>query len=132
MKPRTFLLSLLLLPYLIWVAATVFSLFLVWILIYTIGIIPGVGNLLLGVYGFSTVYSFGIVFWGVPYTIFALGFFLWSKNKSSKKTYSTLLYSPLLLACIAAAAIMIFGAAFRLASGKFPPLEDWKNLGLIS
>ena len=124
-KPKTFLLSLLLLPYLAWVVAAVFSLILIWPLIYTIGIlvsfltedIPILGKSLGVLYSFILVYVFGIVYWGVPYTLFAIGFFLWSKNKSSKKTYSTLLYSPLLLAFIPVVGLMSLGL-FSIASGK--------------
>jgi len=140
MKPKTFLLLQLLLPYLIWIMAAVFSLFLIWPLIYTIGIpisfltegIPILGKFLGALYSFVLAYVFGIVFWGVPYTLFAVGFFFWSKNKSTKKTYSALLYSPLLLAFIPAVGLMILGLFSRIISGKIPPLEDWKNLGLIS
>ena len=140
MKPKTFLQSLLLLPYLIWIVAAIFSMFLIWPLLYTIGIpiaflaegIPILGKILGAVYGFIVAYVFGVVFWGLPYTLFAAGFFLWSKNKSTERTYSALIYSPLVLALISAAGIMIVALAFRFASGKFPPLEDWRNLGLIS
>jgi len=140
MKPKTFLVSLLLLPYLIWVMAAVFSLFLIWPLIYTIGIpisfltegIPILGKFLGALYSFVLAYVFGAVFWGAPYTLFVIGFFFWSKNKSTQKTYSSLLYSPLLLGFIAAVGLMILGLIFRFASGKIPPLEDWKNLGMIS
>jgi hypothetical protein len=140
MKAKTFLQSLLLLPYLVWVAAAVFSMVLIWPLLYTIGIpiaflaedIPILGKIFGALYGFIIAYVFGVVFWGLPYTLFAAVFFLWSKNKSTEKTYSALLYSPLVLALISAVGIMIVALAFRFMSGKFPPLEDWRNLGLIS
>lgn len=138
-KPKTFLLSLLLLPYLVWVVAAVFSLILIWPLIYTIGIpisfltesIPILGKSFGLLYSFILAYVFGIVFWGLPYTLFVIGFFFWSKNKSTKKTYSSLLYSPLLLALIPVVGLMSLGL-FSIASGKTLPLENWRNLGLIS
>jgi hypothetical protein len=140
MRAKTFLQSLLLLPYLVWVIAAVFSMILIWPLLYTIGIpiafvaegMPILGKILGVVYGSIIVYVFGVVFWGLPYTFFATVFFFWSKNKSTQKTYSALIYSPLVLALISAAGIMILALAFRFASGKIPPLEDLRNLRLIS
>jgi hypothetical protein len=132
MKPKTFLLSLLLLPYLIWVLAAIFSFFLIWILIYTIGLIPGVGDILVALGGFAGVYVGGFIIAGIPYTLFVIVFFFWSKNKSAQKTYSVLFYSPIFLALITSVGITIVGLAFRLVAGKIPPLEDWRNFGLIS
>jgi hypothetical protein len=127
-KRKNFLLSLLLLPY------------LVWPLLYVIGI-PVVllggdfapfGEALVAAVGITAVYTFGIVIWGVPYTLFAISFLFWSKNKSIKKTYSALIGSPLILAFIAVAVVMIIGLFHRFSPGKVPLLADWQNLGLIS
>jgi hypothetical protein len=46
--------------------------------------------------------------------------------------YSTLLYSPVVLALIFSIGIMILGLSFRLAAGILPSLEEWRNLSLIS
>lgn len=126
-----------------WVMAAIFALVLIWPLIYIIGIpvalltegIPSPGILsqfLGGLYFFILIYVFGIVFWGIPYTLFVIGFFLWSKNKSIQETYSALQRSPLILALITALGFMVLGLVGRFASGKILSLEDWKNLGLIS
>ncbi|MBX3038923.1 MAG: hypothetical protein KF758_18575 [Anaerolineales bacterium] len=132
MKPKSFLLSILFLPYLIWVLAVIFSLFLVWILIYTIGLIPGVANLLLALYAFAAVYAGGGIFAGIPYTFFVVGFLFWSKNKSEKNIYSALIYSPLIVAFISALVLITIGLISRFASGIFPPMKDLINLGQIS
>jgi len=131
-KAKTFLLVTLLLPYIVWVIAAIYSLILIWPLIYTVGLIPGVAQILGAIYGVGFAFVIGIVFWGVPYTVFAIIFFFWSKNKPVQKIYSTLLYSPMMLALMSSIGIMILGLAFRLAAGKIPSLEEWKNLGLIS
>ena len=45
----------------------------------------------------SLVYGFGIVFWGIPYTVLLVGFLIWSKNKSWQKIYQVTAYLPLAL-----------------------------------
>jgi hypothetical protein len=79
-KAKTFLSFMLLLPYIVWVVAAIYSLMLVWPLMYTVGLIPGVAQVLTATAGVGTVFVFGIVFWGIPYTGFAIVFFYWSKK----------------------------------------------------
>src|SRR5688572_2681576 len=122
----------LLLPYFVWVIAAAYSFLFIWPLIYSIGIIPGVAQILVAMYGVGSALVLGIVFWGVPYTVFVVAFLLWSRKKSVQKTSSALLYAPPFLALICSPGLMILGLTFSLADGKLPPLEDWRNLGLIS
>ncbi|GEM_PF-2023748 len=143
MKPKSFLLFLLLLPYLIWVMGAIFSLILIWPLIYTVGllfalvtevipVLSVLGKFFGAMYFFILIYVFGIVFWGVPYTLFSIVFLFWSKNKSTKKIYASLFYSPLLLAFIVSVGLMMLGLISRSAFGRILSLEDWKNLGLLA
>lgn len=141
MKPKSFLQLLLLLPYLAWIIAALFSLVLIWPLIYTVGIFliplftkvfPFLGWFFGILYGFMLAYVFSIVFWGAPYTLLVIGLFIWSKNKSTKQTYKALLYSPCLLAVFTATGLLIVFLFFRTYSRIQVPLEDWRNIGFIS
>ena len=139
-KRQYFLLSLLLLPYLAWVIAAVFSLFLVWPLLYAIGIpvsllggdLTGISEALVATVKITSAYTFGVAIWGMPYTLFAIIFLIWSRNKSIKRTYTALILSPIILALIAIAVVMLLGFLHRLSPDELPLLEDWQSLQIIS
>ena len=42
-------------------------------------------------------YAFGILLWFIPYTILAVGMWIWSRNKSTAALYKLALIAPLLL-----------------------------------
>lgn len=149
MKPKSFLLSLLLLPYLGWAIAAVFSLVLVWPILYGFGIFavllneifPSLGTLeafryfgwfLKALVGITFAYFLTVVFWGVPYTIIVISMFIWSKNKSTEQTYKALFYSPCLLALLSVAGILSVFLISRISLGAQILQEDWRNIGLIS
>jgi hypothetical protein len=115
MKAKTVLLLLLFLPYLIWL-----------ITIPAMGMpFDSVVNTFLA--GFSFVYAFGIIFWGIPYTTFVIGMLIWSINKSAKEIYSALSQSPLSLALITLteSVILFFVLLFSgLISGERSPILD--------
>jgi len=121
MKPKTLLLSLLFLPYLIWAIAIPFM------ALPTKSILQGIVN------DFSIVYTLGIVFWGIPYTILVIGVLLWSRKKSAKEVYGVLSQSPLWLALITVAELLIVYLYWVLTSEiRFSPLEDLGNLVVYS
>jgi hypothetical protein len=104
MKSKRALLLLLGLPYLVWLAAIPF-----------VGLpFDSVSNTLIT--GFSIVYAFGILFWGIPYTTFVLGVLLWSRCKSATELFGVLSQSPLMLALITLAEFLLV----FLASALFP------------
>ena len=116
-KPKTLLLSLLFLPYLIWVVAARFM-----------GI-PLDSFLNTLVASFSIVYAIGIAFWGVPYTVMVIGTLVWSRNKSEKEVYMALSRSPRLLAVITAICFFLVYWYLVLTSEiRFSPIEDLFNL----
>jgi hypothetical protein len=45
----------------------------------------------------ASIYTIGIVIWGIPYTILSVGLLLWSINKPAPTIYKVLVFSPLLL-----------------------------------
>ena len=117
MKPKTLLLSLLFLPYLIWAIAIPFM------ALPTKSILQGI------VTGFSIVYTLGIVFWGIPYTALVIGVLFWSKKKSAKEIYAVLSQSPLWLVLITVAELLVVYLYLVLTSEiRFSPLEDIGNL----
>jgi hypothetical protein len=88
MKPKTFLILSLFLPYLFWIMTLLLM------------ALPTNSTIQEIVIGFSFFYSFGILFWGVPYTTLVIGIILWSRKKSAKEVYRVLAQSPLWLALI--------------------------------
>jgi hypothetical protein len=121
MKAKTLLLLLLFLPYLIWAIAIPFV------------ALPTKSTLLGIVTGFSIVYTFGIVFWGIPYTILIISVLFWSRKKSAKEVYAALSQSPLWLALITVVEFLVVYLYLVLTSEiRFSPLEDLGNLVVYS
>ncbi len=121
MKPKTLLLLLLFLPYLIWVIAIPF------VALPTKSTLQGI------ITGFSIVYTLAIVFWGIPYTVLVIGVLFWSRKKSAKEVYAILSQSPLWLALLTVAELLIVYLYWVLTSEiRFSPLEDLGNLLVYS
>ena len=53
-------------------------------------------------------YTFGALFWFIPYTVLAIGLLLWSIHKPTDKIYKVSLFSPLLLAMLMVTEAVIF------------------------
>ena len=95
-KPQNLLRSLLLAPYLAWGVSLVFTY-----------LVSGSGRnlytsntffeVLTGVVSF---YVIGIVLWGIPYTILALGLLLWSIKKPVPAIFKVFIFSPFLLSIL--------------------------------
>ena len=95
-KPQNLLRSLLLAPYLAWGVSLVFTY-----------LVSGSGRnlytsntffeVLTGVVSF---YVIGIVLWGIPYTILALGLLLWSIKKPVPTIFKVFIFSPFLLSIL--------------------------------
>lgn len=95
MRPKTLLILLLFMPYLIWLVAIQFTGLPFDSVLHTLSA------------GFSIVYGLGIIFWGIPYTTFVVGILFWSRGKSAKELYDVLSRSPVLLAWITLAEFVI-------------------------
>jgi len=103
MKPQTCLRLTLLAPYLLWVvlAGTVILLNR-----SSQSMDPGIiYNVFLTA---ANLYTIGIVIWLLPYTILALGLWMWSKGKSPEETYRFFAFSPLFMAILVALEMGIF------------------------
>ncbi len=89
MKPRTYFVVALLFPYILWgmCALIVASLSLVQEM-------PETWNIVLMPIVF---YAFGVILWFVPYTLLAIGMWIWSRNKSATALYKLSMLAPILL-----------------------------------
>jgi len=103
MKQKTFFKLALLFPYILWgVCALIF-------LLISSHEIPEPWNFVLMPIG---LYTFGIVLWFIPYTLLAIGMWIWSKNKSIQTIYKAGVLAPLFLVLlmIVEATRLSFGA----------------------
>jgi hypothetical protein len=71
------------------------------------------------------VYSLGVIFWGIPYTILVLGLLVWSRKKSLKTIYNALFYSPFLLSILMIGEVVVFTNVIPI---RIPTLLDMLNL----
>jgi hypothetical protein len=102
-KPQNLLRSLLLIPYFAWGIALLFA-YLVSASaenLYT----PNAFLEALG--GVASFYTVGIVLWGIPYTILAIGLLLWSINKPAPTIYKVFIFAPFLLSILMAVEIAL-------------------------
>jgi hypothetical protein len=98
MKKPTFIRLSLLAPYVLWVIFTglIFAMSVVFPSSESFPIVSGV-------IAISFVYSFGILVWGIPYTLLALGLWIWSRGKSADTMTRVFALSPVFLAILIAA-----------------------------
>ena len=102
-KPQNLLRSLLLAPYLAWGVSLLFA--------YLVS--GPAGNLYTSnaffdaLTGVTSFYVIGIVLWGVPYTILALGLLLWSIKKPVSIIFKVFIFSPFLLSILMVIEIML-------------------------
>jgi glucan phosphoethanolaminetransferase (alkaline phosphatase superfamily) len=95
-KPQNLLRSFLLVPYLVWGISLLFA--------YLVS--GPAGNLYTSnaffdaLTGVTSFYAIGIVLWGIPYTILALGLLLWSIRKPVPIIFKVFVLSPLLLSIL--------------------------------
>jgi len=97
-KPQNLLRSLLLIPYFAWGLALLFA-YMVTVSAENSYTANAVFDALAGVASF---YAIGIVLWGIPYTILAVGLLLWSINKSAPTIYKLFIFSPFMLSILMA------------------------------
>lgn len=87
MKPRTYFRLALMFPYLLWCicALVLFLLSSQETTAWDLVLVP------------FMIYVFGIILWLVPYTILAVGMWIWSRHKSTAALYRLALLAPALL-----------------------------------
>jgi len=92
MKPRTYFGIALLFPYILWgICALIVA------ILSAVQEVPEILNTVLMPIVF---YAFGIILWFVPYTILAIGMWIWSKSKSTMALYKLALLAPILLSAL--------------------------------
>ena len=100
MTTQRFIRLSLLFPYILWVVLAGFML-LMSIVFPASESLP----ILSGMITVSFVYTFGILVWGIPYTILALGLWIWSKAKPVRTMIKVFMISPLMMAVVVAISI---------------------------
>lgn len=103
-KPKTLLLSFLFLPYLFWIIASIFM---------TLPLNSVLNSIVASI---SIIYSIGIAFWGIPYTLLLFAFILWSKNKPWKLVYKKASHLPIALSISFYAIAFLLWLAFAIVS----------------
>lgn len=88
MKPRTFFGIALLTPYILWIISALLA-----YLLSGLEISSSWNILLMPV----MFYAIGILLWFIPYTLLAIGLWIWSRKKSVKTLFRAALVSPFLL-----------------------------------
>lgn len=92
MKPRTYFGLALLFPYLLWGVCALI------VFLLSSQEMSDAWNIVLMPAFF---YAFGIILWFVPYTVLAIGLWVWSRDKSTGTLYKAALIAPLLLLVLA-------------------------------
>lgn len=136
MKTQTFIRLSLLFPYILWV---IFASFMVVASeIFSASSQPIVSGMITILF----MYVFGIVVWGIPYTILALGLWIWSYKKSASTMAKMFAFSPLMMAVLVSIGMYIilgtvdgvsndFGASI-LALGAFSLAYGYGTIGMVA
>lgn len=92
MKPRTYFGIALMFPYVLWCICTA-----IFLLLSSLQEVSEPWNFVLMPLVF---YVFGIILWFIPYTVLAIGLWIWSRNKSAKSLSKSAILAPILLAIL--------------------------------
>ena len=124
MRPKSFLLAMLFLPYVIWIVSFLLSSLSQDLAKDSriLGVLLGISNL------FSLLFGIGIVFWGVPYTVLVIGLLVWSRNKPVESIFKALFFSPLLLAALFVFGFLLWPLLSAILTIQLPTLADWINV----
>ena len=95
-KSQNLLRLLLLIPYLAWGIA----LLVVSLISASAGKSEAPNAILEALTGVASIYTIGIVLWGIPYTILTVGLLLWSIEKPAPTIYKVFVFSPFLLSVL--------------------------------
>lgn len=104
MKPQNLLRSSLIIPYLLWGISAIIVM-IVSSSKNTAFDSNTIVNVLLYVPMF---YALGIFIWGIPYTLLAVGLWLWSRGKPTRKIIKAFAFSPIMLAILIALEMLAF------------------------
>jgi len=90
MKSQTYLRLSLLIPYLLWVISLG--------IIFVTSQFPESNNVIITIIsGVAGFYTLGVILWGIPYTLLAVGLWVWSRSRDTRKMARGFAYSPILL-----------------------------------
>lgn len=89
MKPQSFFRLALLFPYILWMVCA--------LIVFIISSMPTISSSWDIVMMSFFFYAFGILLWFIPYTILAIGMWVWSKSRPTAALYKSALTAPFLL-----------------------------------
>jgi hypothetical protein len=137
MKIQTFIRLSLLFPYALWIILASF-------MVVMSKVFPASESLpiLSGMIMISFIYAFGILIWGIPYTILAIGLWIWSNKKPARTMMKVFAFSPLMLAVFITVAMYFligvedgissdFGES-ALALGVLSILFGYATIGIVA
>ncbi len=99
MKQKTFFGLALLFPYILWVFCTLV------VFILSSRELSATWNSVLMPFG---IYTFGIVLWFIPYTLLAIGLWVWSRNKPTQAIFKAGLLAPFFLVLFMFVEVIVF------------------------
>jgi len=124
MKPQTYFRLALLFPYILWCFCA-----LIFFLVSSREI-PEAWNVALMPISF---YTFGILFWFIPYTVLAIGMWVWSRNKSIPALYKAGVLAPIFLTVLMIVEAILFSIGTGNANDMFKnALSEALTLGGFS
>ncbi len=119
MKPETLLRSFLAIPYISWGI----SLLIVSIPVFSAETLDTMESPIVWIGRIAAVYAIGILLWGIPYTLLAIGLLIWSFKKSARTIAKVFLLSPILLSILLAIETALVtlptNEIFATTSGEF-------------
>jgi len=118
-KPQNLLRLLLLIPYLAWAIGLLF----VSLISVSAGNSDTPNAFLEALTGVASIYTIGILLWGIPYTILTVGLLLWSIKKPAATIYKVLAFSPFLLSVL----MVIEIALISFWPPQAPSLKDFMD-----
>jgi len=125
-KPQNFLRSLLLIPYIAWGIALLFS---------SLAYRPdgNTPNAFLDTFaGFASFFTIAIIGWGIPYTILAVGLFIWSIKKPTPVIYKAFLISPILLSILTIVEVVYITFSPLQTAPSLADFQDFLSYTLLA
>jgi len=115
MKTQTLLRLSLIIPYLLWGISTI-----VMLVVNSVNTTAIDSNSIISTLMYVPfLYAFGIVIWGIPYTLLAIGLWLWSHGKPVQKAIKVFALAPIMLAILIAIEIFALSINWSDVSAGF-------------
>lgn len=94
MKKQTFLRLSLLIPYLLWACSAIVT----WAISSSTNNLENQASIINAIAYVLIIYAYGIILWGIPYTLLAISLWVWSARKQTHLIVKTFALAPVYLA----------------------------------